>query len=229
MMANKIRILICLSIPLLIVFCIPSIAKTLFSENFSKGAEQWEEGAGKWAVENGVYVQQTTDTFTASFLKTEFWDLAWTEYTLELRAKRLKGNEAWDIVFGIMQDHVPVVKADRKTFFDWNIGGWANTKSALRKWVNGSAQNVVETGHTIDMDKWYKIKIEVSPTKIVCYLNDEKVLEYDDGPKEGRIGFELFGTSAAFDDIIVYDAGGPQAVYQNQKISTCWGHIKLLN
>jgi hypothetical protein len=227
MMTNKIHMLICLSILLLIISYVPGIAKTLFSENFSKGAERWEEGAGEWKVENGEYIQKTTDVFTASFLKKEFWDLAWTEYTLELSTKRLKGDEAWDIVFGIMQDQVPVVKADRKTFFDWNIGGWANTKSALRKWVNGSAQNVVETDHTIEMNKWYKIKIEVSPEKIMCYLNDEKALEHNEGPKEGRIGFELFSTSAAFDNIVVYDFGGPQAVYPNQKLATYWGHIKL--
>lgn len=205
----------------------PGIAKTLFSEDFSKGADRWEPGDGEWLVENGEYVQKTTDFFTASFLKKEFWDPGWTEYTLELRAIKLEGAEAWDIVFGIMQDNTPVVKEDRKTFFDWNLGGWSNTRSALRKWVNGSAAEVNNTDHTIETGKWYKIKIEVSPDKVVGYLDDEKAFEHNEGPAEGRIGFEMFGTSGAYDDIIVYDAGGPSAVYPDQKSVACWGQIKL--
>jgi hypothetical protein len=206
------------------------VAETLFSEDFSNGADRWEEGSGDWEVENGEYVQKTIDFFTASFLKKEFWDAAWTEYTLELRAKRLDGAEAWDIVFGIVQDHVPVVKTDRETFFDWNIGGWTNTRSALRKWVNGSNQEIdgTKTAHTIEMDIWYEIKIEVSPTKIVGYLNDELVFEHNEGPAEGRIGFEMFDTSSAYDDIVVYDAGGPSiAVHPEQKLAACWGQVKL--
>jgi hypothetical protein len=226
---SKTHILICLSILFLIVFHMPSIAKTLFSEDFSKGADRWEPGDGEWVVENGEYVQKTTDFFTASFLEKEFWNPAWTEYTLELRALKLEGDEGWDIVFGIVQDDTPFVKEDRETFFDWNLGGWTNTRSALRKWVNGSAAEVNNTDHTVETDKWYKIKIEVSPGKVVGYLDDELIFEHNEGPTGGRIGFELFATSAAFDDIIVYDAGGPspKAVCPGQKSASCWGQIKL--
>lgn len=227
-MRDKIHVLACLSIILLAVSHAPSVAKTLFSEDFSKGADRWEKGDGEWVVENGEYVQKTTNFFTASFLKKEFWDAKWTEYTLELRAKKLEGAEAWDIVFGIMQDKTPFVKGDRKTFFDWCIGGWTNTRSALRKWVNGSAAEVNGTDHTIEEGKWYKIKLEISPTKVVGYLNDEWVFEHNEGPAQGRIGFEMFGTAGVYDDIIVYDAGGPSAVVDpNQKLAACWGRIKF--
>lgn len=227
-MRSKIHTLIWLSILFLIMFQTPSTAKTLFSEDFSKGSDRWEKGEGEWVVENGEYVQKTTDFFTASFLKKEAWDPAWTEYTLELRAKKLEGAEAWDIVFGIMQDKTPVVKEDRKTFFDWCIGGWSNTRSALRKWENGSNAEVEKTNHIIEGGKWYKIKIEVSPAKVVGYLDDELAFEHNEGPAEGRIGFEMFGTSGVYDDIIVYDAGGPSAaVHPDQKLTACWGQIKL--
>lgn len=226
---NKIYIFICMSALLIIMSQTPVVAKTLFSEDFSKGSDRWEKGAGEWVVENGEYVQKTTLTFTASFLKKESWDPAWTEYTLELKAMKLEGAEAWDIVFGVQQDNTPVVKGDRKTFFDWNIGGWTNTRSALRKWVNGSNQEIngTRTDHTIEMNIWYNIKIEVSPTMIVGHLNDELVFEHNEGPTEGRIGFEMFGTSGAYDDIIVYDAGGQDAaVYPDQKLAATWGSLK---
>lgn len=72
----------------------------------------------------------------------------WTEYTFELQAKKLAGAEGFDIVFGIAEgNQVPVVKDDRgtMTFYDWNIAGWANTRGALRKRVNGASSNIVDT------------------------------------------------------------------------------------
>jgi hypothetical protein len=68
-MKVKIYIFICLSVLFLAVFHTMSSAKTLFSEDFSKGADRWEVGEGDWVVEKGEYVQKTTDFFTASFLK----------------------------------------------------------------------------------------------------------------------------------------------------------------
>ena len=216
----------------LIVVYSPCFAKTLFSEDFSKGAFRWDVGSGKWEVKNGEYVQTTTDTFLNSFVKEAEWDLAWTEYTLELKAKKLGGAEGWDIVFGIAKgDKVPAIKDDRgtMTFYDWNIAGWANTRSVLRKRVKGAGSNVFETqvGKTVENDKWYHIRVEVSPDKIVGYLDDEQAFVVEEGPAEGRIGFSLFGTSAVFDDIVVYDEGG-LAVEPAEKLAAAWGELKRL-
>jgi len=232
MAKNKRHLLVILLFLLSMAFYTQGTAKILFSDNFSDNAEQWDVGSGDWVVENGEYVQKSTDTFLSSFVKEEVWDLDWTEYTFELQAKKLAGAEGFDIVFGIAEGNkVPVVKDDRgtMTFYDWNIAGWANTRGALRKRVNGASSNIVDTpvAATVETDKWYKIKIEVSPTKIMGYLDGELAFDQDEGPENGRVGFSLFGTSAAFDDIQVYDAGGPQAVSPKQKLTSCWGQIKL--
>jgi len=215
---------------LLISIWTPILAKTLFSEDFSKGADRWDVGAGKWEVKKGEYVQSTTDTFLSSFVKEKEWDLSWIRYTLELKAMKLGGNEGWDVVFGIAKgDKVPAAKGDRNTmtFYDWNIAGWGNTRSVLRKRVKGAGSNVFETqvGKTVENNKWYAIKIEVSPDKVVGYLNGEKGFEVKEGPAEGRIGFSLFGTSAAFDDIVVYDKDG-LSVDLSEKLATFWGQIR---
>ena len=73
--------------------------------------------------------------------------------------------------------------------------------------------------------KWYAIKIEVRPDKVVGYLNGKKGFEVKEGPAEGRIGFSLFGTSAAFDDIVVYDKDG-LSVDSSEKLATFWGQIR---
>jgi hypothetical protein len=46
-----------------------------------------------------------------------------------------------------------------------------------------------------------------------CYLDGEKMVEQAEGPPSGRIGLMLLGTSSAFDDIVVYDAGGPSVPF----------------
>ena len=210
----------------------PSIeAKTLFSDDFSKGADRWDIGAGKWEVKNDQYVQTTTDAFLSSFVKLEHWDPKLTQYTLELKAMKLDGKEGWDIVFGISSDSkVPAVKGDRNsmTFYDWNIAGWGNTRSVLRKRVKGKNSNVVDTtvSKTVGNNKWYKIKIEVSPRKTVGFIDGKKGFEVKEGPENGRIGFSLFGTSGAFDDVIVYDSDGPNAVSRSLKLTTHWSQIK---
>jgi hypothetical protein len=61
----------------------------------------------------------------------------------------------------------------------------------------------------------------------VGYLNDELAFEHNEGPPEGRIGFEMFGTSGAYDDIIVYDADGPRPVEPSQKLAAFWGQVKI--
>ena len=66
MQSRKITLMILL---LLISIWTPILAKTLFSEDFSKGADRWNVGAGKWEVKKGEYVQSTTGTFLSSFVK----------------------------------------------------------------------------------------------------------------------------------------------------------------
>ena len=51
------------------------------------------------------------------------------------------------------------------------------------------------------------------------YLDDEQAFDVNEGPAEGRTGFSLFGTSAIFDGIVVYDEGG-LAVDPADKLAT---------
>ena len=218
---------LCIAPMLLAIFCLPTAAETLFSEDFSNGADRWEPGSGDWVIQDGAYAQTTIDFFTASFLKKEFWDEAWTDYTLELRAKKLDGEEGFSIVFGSRQDSVPVVKDDRKDFFDFLVAGWTNTRTLIRKVVGGTWTNFRHLEHSVEPDKWYDVKVEVTPQSVVCYLDGEMMRELAEGPPSGRIGLMLLGTSSAFDDIVVYDAGGLSiGVSAMEKLTTRWGTIK---
>jgi alpha-L-arabinofuranosidase len=227
-MKGSMNIIVYLSILILIVSQNPITAETLFSEDFSEGDDKWEVGVGTWEVENGEFVQTDASQFTSCFLRSEFWDIEWTEYTLEVRAKKLGGIEGFCIVFGITQDNAPASSGARENFFDCNIGGWSNSRSGTRKWEAGAWTELDTSTHTVTNEEWYNIKIEVSPNGYHCYLNDEKMMETSEGPSEGRIGFILFSTSAVFDDVIVYDAGGPGSqVDPNKKLAVCWASVKF--
>ncbi len=81
--------------------------------------------------------------------------------------------------------------------------------------------------HSVEADKWYDVKVEVTPQNVVCYLDGVKMVEQAEGPPSGRIGLMLLGTSSAFDDIVIYDADGPSlAVLPMEKLTTRWGDIK---
>ena len=218
---------LCIAVALLAIFCTPAAAETLFSEDFSNGVDRWEPGSGDWVVKDGVYEQTTIDFFTASFLKKEFWDDAWIDYTLELRAKKLDGAEGFSIVFGIRQDNVPVVKDDRQDFFDFLVAGWTNTRTLIRKVEGGTWTNFPHLEHSVEADRWYDVKVEVTPQSVMCYLDGEMLRELAEGPPSGHIGLMLLGTSSAFDDIVVYDAGGlSMSVSAMEKLTTRWGDIK---
>ena len=233
MIRRKMCFIACLSAVLLVVFGMSTTAKTLFSEDFSKGADRWEPGVGDWSVEDEMYVQKDTSIFTTCFLKTEFWDYSWTEYTYEFKAMKIGGAEGFDPGFGIAEDmEVLTSKDDRgkatSNYYEWNLGGWGNTRSELRRRVNGGNSGLVGSDHVVELDKWHVIKIEVSPDGIACYMDGELGVEFAEGPENGRIGMMLFSTAAIIDDILVYDADGPsdEAVYPDQKLAACWGQIK---
>ena len=231
MFRSKMHIIACLSAVFLAVFSMSATAKILFQEDFSAGADKWEPGAGVWSVVDGTYVQTDSSTFTTSFLKSEFWDYSWTEYTFELKAMKTGGAEGFDPGFGIAEETAPLTSKDDRgnetsTYYEWNLGGWGNTRSQLRRRVKGASEGLTETDNVVVLNQWHVIKIEVSPISVVCYLDGELALEFNEGPENGRIGLMLFSTAAAFDDILVYDADGPTAVYPEQKLSACWGQMK---
>jgi len=51
-----------------------------------------------------MYVQKDSSIFTTCFLKSEFWNYSWTEYTLEFKAMKTGGAEGFDPGFGIAED-----------------------------------------------------------------------------------------------------------------------------
>lgn len=89
-----------------------------------------------------------------------------SNYTVTFKAKKTAGSEGFLI---------PILWADDSNYFTWNVGGWGNTYSAIQQTVNGTTTelSVQNTAATIETGREYELKIEVTPTKIACYLDGE--------------------------------------------------------
>ncbi|HYX09186.1 MAG TPA: T9SS type A sorting domain-containing protein, partial [Bacteroidales bacterium] len=93
-----------------------------------------------------------------------------TSYVYSLRARKTGGNEGFLIIFGYQ---------DQDNFYWWNLGGWGNTKHAIERCVDGSKSILTEVSGSIQTNVWYNIKIEVTPSTVYCYLNDELIQSFD--------------------------------------------------
>src|SRR5262249_22063239 len=99
------------------------------------------------------------------FIRALAGDKSWTDYTLEVKARKISGREGFLVLFHINDDE------DRVW---WNIGGWRNT------------QHGVELGETLDpkngfveTDHWYDIKIELKGTRVKCSLDGKLIHDVD--------------------------------------------------
>ncbi|MBP1664655.1 MAG: hypothetical protein H6Q19_1795 [Bacteroidetes bacterium] len=131
---------------------------TIFSDDFSTTGN-WNPVSGIWTASNGVYQQTSTSTDCRSVgpIITD------TTYTYSLKAKKTGGNEGFLIIFGFK---------DKDNFYWWNIGGWNNTQHAIEKCSGGTKSTVATAAGKITTNKLYDVRIEVSATRVLCYLDN---------------------------------------------------------
>lgn len=169
--------------------------KVLFTSDFSKGSEGWKKlGGGSWSVQDGA-LRQTAER---EFVRALAGDRSWSDYTLELKARKISGREGFLILFHIADD-------DDRIW--WNLGGWENTQHAIElgETLDGKRGNI-ETG------RWYDLKVELKGTAITCWLDGKVINEL----KKSRASMKSLFASATRDeksgDIIVKvvnSAAGP--------------------
>jgi alpha-L-arabinofuranosidase/regulation of enolase protein 1 (concanavalin A-like superfamily) len=142
--------------------------EVLFADTFAD-ASQWEPVAGDWAVVDGEYVQ-SSGAEDARAVITDAYARDWSNYTLELTARKLGGNEGFLVGFA-------AGAPDR--FFWWNLGGWGNTRQALER-ANGARQGEVAAveGHSLETGREYQIRVEVDGRTIRMYLDGELQMTY---------------------------------------------------
>jgi alpha-L-arabinofuranosidase len=157
--------------------------QVLYASDFANGAEGWKTDGGSWSVTDGAYRQRDTAVGLSYF-----GDESWTDYTLTLKARKLKGAEGFLVAFGR--------KGQDKYW--WNVGGWGNTEHAIE--FNQSPVGPHVPG-SVEANRWYDLKLELSGPRIRCYL-DGKLVHDETTPMTGRL-FALAGRDENGHDLTI--------------------------
>ncbi|MDQ8737707.1 LamG-like jellyroll fold domain-containing protein [Paenibacillus sp. LHD-38] len=143
--------------------------ETLLSDDFSGTNSNWNPSGGTWQVTDGVMRQSST----ATPARNSAGDVSWNNYTITLKATKKSGNEGMLIGFGVK---------DTDNYYWWNIGGWGNTRTLVEKAVGGSKTeaSLVNTTFRVETNKTYQLKIELSGSKVRCFIDGELIHEFTD-------------------------------------------------
>lgn len=125
-------------------------------------------GESEVTVEDGAIVMDrgsnmTGVTYTAG-------DFPKTNYEVALEGKRVNGIDFFcTTTFPVGDTHCSLV-----------VGGWAGAVVGLSS-IDGkdASENATRKNMGFDNNKWYKVKIRVTPERIVCWIDAEKVVDLE--------------------------------------------------
>ena len=147
---------------------ISNFEKILLYDDFAKNEKTWQSYRGIWKIDNGVLKQTSLGEDRRAY----FGEKNWTDYAIEVRARKISGSEGFLVFFGVKND---------QNYYCWNIGGWNNSISAVQKSINGEKMILAGTKPLkIDTNKWYDIRIELNGENIKCYLNGQLIHDIND-------------------------------------------------
>jgi len=133
--------------------------QTLYSRDFSKGGSDWEKPVGTWDLDEGAFRQTSHDEGTLAY----DGDKSWTNYTYHLKARKVEGDEGFMVMFHVRDD---------QNFWQWNVGGWNDSRSSIQRIEDGSAQEVGRPSRTtVTAGQWYDLRVEIVDGTIKCYVD----------------------------------------------------------
>jgi alpha-L-arabinofuranosidase len=134
--------------------------KVLFASDLSRDTTNgWQFFGGNWQVRDGA-LQQTAIRENVRALA---GDRSWTNYTLELKARKLGGREGFLVLFHVQNDQ-------QRSW--WNVGGWGDTQDAVEMDETMNAK----PGH-IETGRWYDLKVQVQGFSVRCWLDGKLIHE----------------------------------------------------
>ena len=167
--------------------------KELYASDFTKGSDGWTNESGSWSVTNGVY-RQKNPMVGLSY----FGDESWSDYTVNLKARKLRGDEGFLVIFG---------RKGRDKYW-WNVGGWGNTEHAIEFNQNTVGRHIEGS---VELNRWYAVRVELKGRRIRCFLDGQLI--HDELAPVPRNFFALGGRDEDTGDISIKVANvSPQPV-----------------
>jgi len=157
-------------------------------------------GLGAWWIDDDELVQISLETHVSLM----FGDKNWDDYEITLQAKKTSGGEGFRVFFR---------STDTNCGYLMNFGGWGNTLHGIEKeYDDGNWDIITQVEGSVNAGQWYDIRVRVEGNHIQCYLNDEKIFDYEDSSDEpylhGKVGVGTWATQARYRDIEVKTLNG---------------------
>ena len=173
--------------------------ETLYAFDAAKGLKGWSKAReGTWSVKEGALRQ--TDVAVNQTMIT-CGDPSWRDYTLELKARKLSGQEGFIIR----------VRDQRDKAVHLNLGGWGNKEHGIE--MNGQNPVTRKPG-SIEAGRWYAIKVQLEGERISVWLDGEPLFDQViPSAKMARV-FVVAGLDKAAGEIVV-KCVNPQAEAQS--------------
>ena len=173
-----------------------------------KSLADWETvdigGSGQVELEGGLLIINQGDSLSGVLYK-KVAELPVTNYEISLEAKRLQGV---DFFCGLT---FPVGSV--KTCATLICGGWGGSVTGISN-IDGidASENSTGTYQRYEDDKWYKIRLRVTPENLSVWIGDNQVVDYDikdrkislrPGPIESYapLAISTFNTTAAIKNV----------------------------
>jgi alpha-L-arabinofuranosidase len=143
--------------------------KILYESNFSKNIDDWRKiGPGEWSVHNGVLRQSAIAPNVTAFVG----DTTWTDYTITLKARKLYGENGFQIYF---RDH------NVRQRIRWDLGGYNNSVYLMDMGLTSKSIPA-----QIEVNRWYDIKIEIKGSSVKGYLDGKFIQEVGDARSSAK-------------------------------------------
>lgn len=149
-----------------------------------KSLANWEitdfGGQGEVEVRDGILVIGRGEPITGIHWKGD--PLPKVNYELTLDAKRIDGNDFFAAVTFPVQD----------SFCTLVLGGWGGGLIGLSS-INGqdASENETTDYFSFEKDRWYKVRIRVSDTRIDAWLDDKQIANVDYSDKKIGVRIEM--------------------------------------
>lgn len=145
---------------------ITSGGKTIYTSNFTHGADGFRPVSGAWSATHGAYQQTGSGTPELSLMKLPALRNL-RHYTVRVQARKLSGKEGFLIIPRVVSP---------KNLVWWNVGGWGDSNTAFQH-LHG--RNASTMGHllpvTVRTGKWYHLRIVVRGNTYAGYLNGKLI------------------------------------------------------
>ena len=170
--------------------------ETLYAFDPKAGLKGWSKAkAGSWSVRGGALLQ--SDDAAQDTVSSFIAGAPWEGYTLELKARKLSGQEGFIIRVRDQRDRAVCL----------NFGGWGNKEHGLDY---SGKEPVLRKPGTIESGRWYDVSVRLEGERVCVWLDGQPL--FDQGVPGARMAraYVVAGLDNASREIVV-KAVNPQA------------------